>query len=438
MNIDNLHTLLSGPFYIDSTYGISCLPTVYKVVSSNVSSENGREQKISSLQRSVAASGDVSAASSKKVIVVDFKQPVLKFDSWPWLGTQTYISILQSLANDESIAGVVLDIDSGGGQVYGTPEFYDFISSYPKPIAAYTGGYMCSGAYYIGASTNRIFANKRADAIGSIGAYATIIDAKGVWEHFGAKVHTIYATDSTDKNAAYRDVVDNANYESYIKNELDPIVATFVSDMKASRPQLNEEVFKGGTWSGSDALSMGLIDQVGTLNDAISFVFNESLSTSNSNTNTNMNTKSLPKVEAVLGLDAPLALTDNGSYLNASQLDAIEARIGEMETNNSTLQTQLTEAQTANTTSVEAVQNQLTVATNSLTAVEASVDAVLENAGLPIEGTLTEKLAAINGKAEAFGKLDGDTNTKVKIDANNTPEGTTVVGGVDVSAALNN
>jgi protease-4 len=59
---------------------------------------------------------------------------------------------------------------------------------------------MCSGAYYIAAATQKIIANKRADAIGSIGAYATIVDSNGIFEHFGAKVHTIYAKKSTEKN----------------------------------------------------------------------------------------------------------------------------------------------------------------------------------------------------------------------------------------------
>jgi protease-4 len=73
---------------------------------------------------------------------------------------------MKSYAQDPNCIGVVLDIDSGGGQVSGTPEFYDYIASFKKPVVAYTDGLMCSAAYYIGSATSHIIANKRADAIG--------------------------------------------------------------------------------------------------------------------------------------------------------------------------------------------------------------------------------------------------------------------------------
>ena len=43
------------------------------------------------------------------------------------------------------------------------------------------------------------------------------------------------------------------NYEPYIKNVLDPLVTTFQNDMKTARPQLDEKVFKGGTWNGTNS-----------------------------------------------------------------------------------------------------------------------------------------------------------------------------------------
>jgi protease-4 len=394
-------------------YGASLIPSIYKSLTDNSIENKTMEQRISEKQNAVENTS--TNLSANKVVVVDFNQPVVKFDYGYWLGTKTYAKILSALEKDDTVAGVVLNIDSGGGQVYGTPEFYDFIKNYSKPIVAYTDGYMCSGAYYIAAPTNRIFANKRSDAIGSIGAYATLIDTDGILEHFGAKVHTIYATKSTEKNSEYRDVMENSNYEPYIKNQLDPIVESFISDMKDARPNLNEDVFKGGTWTGEQALEMGLVDENGTIQDAINYVFELTIQANNQKSNTNMNTKSLPKVEAVLGLEAPLALSENGSYLNEEQLDTIEARFDAIETENSTLQTQLTDASTANATAVEALTNQLTDATANVTAMEASVDAIMENLGLPIAGTVTEKLTAINAKSVEVGGKDGAGVTTPKI-----------------------
>lgn len=420
-------------------YGVSLVPSVLKILK-NDTIDNPDLQKLIESKKTTSENASVSS-SANKVVVVDFIQPVVKFDVWPyWLGTKSYTKILDQLKNDDSVAGVVLNIDSGGGQVYGTPEFYDYIKNYSKPIVAYTDGYLCSGAYYIAAATQKIIANKRADAIGSIGAYATIVDGNGIWEHFGAKVHTIYATKSTEKNSEYREVIDNSNYEPYIKNQLDPIVETFITDMKEARPNISEEAFKGGTWTGEQSLEMGLVDANGTIQDAINHVFELSINSSNQNSNTNMNTKSLPNVEAVLGLDAPLALNENGSYLNEEQLDTIEARLDSMEAENATLQTQVSEAQTAQTTAVEAITNQLTEAQTNATAMETSVDAIMENLGLPVQGTITEKLAAIDAKATLVGGADGAKPTTPKIGVNgegNTSTSALNIAGVDVAEALN-
>jgi protease-4 len=68
---------------------------------------------------------------------------------------------MKSYAQDPNCIGVVLDIDSGGGQVSGTPEFYDYIASFKNQLLLIL---MC--LLYIGSATSHIIANKRADAIG--------------------------------------------------------------------------------------------------------------------------------------------------------------------------------------------------------------------------------------------------------------------------------
>ena len=434
---NNLHTLLAGPLYIHEMYGASLVPSILQSLKPSIIQKSIEELMI---EKQSATQNTAITATANKVVVVDFNQPVVKFDYSSWLGTKTYTRILNQLANDDTVAGVVLNIDSGGGQVYGTPEFYDFIKNYSKPIVAYTDGYMCSGAYYIAAPTQRIFANKRADAIGSIGAYATIVDGNGIYEHFGAKVHTLYATKSTEKNSDYREVIENSNYQPYIKNELDPIVESFIADMKEARPNISEEAFKGGTWTGEQSVAMGLVDENGTIQDAINYVFELSSKSNNQKSNTNMNTKSLPKVEAVLGLEAPLALNDNGSFLNEEQLDTIEARIDELEAESTSFQTQLDDANKNHQNAIVAVTAQLTEATTNAKALETSIDAIMENLGLPVAGTLTEKLAAIDAKSVVLGKKDGAKPTAPKIGVDGEGNDTTAdlnIAGVNVQEALN-
>jgi protease-4 len=146
-------------------------------------------------------------------------------------------------------------------------------------------------------------------------------------------------------------------------------------------------------------------------------------------------TKKLPRVEAVLGLEAPLAISENGTFLNEEQLDTVEGQLEILETQNTSLTEQLAEANTSHQSAVAEIERQLTGATNGLTAAEASVDAALTNAGLPVEGTLTEKLAALNTYTEVKGKKDGTSHTNPKTDANTD---TNLVVGAELDEAIKN
>lgn len=111
---------------------------------------------------------------------------------------------------------------------------------------------MASAGYYIGSAASHIVANKRAEAIGSIGAYTQMLDLSGYYEKQGVKIHTIYA-ENPQKNKAYRDAL-AGDYKAYIKEELNPLVDDFIADIKAARPNVSEDVFKGATYSGPAAL----------------------------------------------------------------------------------------------------------------------------------------------------------------------------------------
>ena len=362
------------------------------------------------------------------MVVLELKNAIYKYDQecGP-KGTKTKIGVLEQYRNDPNLAGIVLDIDSGGGQVSGTPEFHDYIKGFEKPVVAYTDGDMCSAAYYIGSAADYLIANKRAEAIGSIGVMISFIDWTGYIEKEGGKVITEYATLSTEKNKSFEELL-AGNAEFYIKEELDPINEVFHADVKNSRPNVNESVFTGKTWDAAGALEQGLIDEIGTLQMAVSKVFE--LATQSSNSNQINMSKTLPKLEAVLGLTAPLASTDNGSYLNEEQLDQIEATIANHDTVVADLNSQLTAAQ--DTTALEAVNATVTAAENA-------VDAMLSAAGIPaVEGaTLDAKLASLSTKVTEMANKPGAGNTIVKLQDDNSPERSNVILGVDITDAMN-
>lgn len=384
-----------------------------------------------------SSSADVNSAltgTEKKVVVLDFKQPVVKFSTYDWLGTQVYISILETLKNDPTVVGVVIDTDSGGGQVYGTPEFYDAVKTFAevKTIGIFTNGYLCSGAYYFAAGATFIMANKRADAIGSIGGYTVMVNYNGLLKKYGAKVHTLYSDLSPDKNKGHRGVMDGSDEggKEYIKTELNPMVLTFHVDMKSARPQLNEEVFKGGTWTGDQAMEMGLIDYNGSLQDAVNKVF-ELSDAGNSNNNINQNKKksmskikSFPSIQKIIGVEgAGLKVVTktlsgvSGVFITEAQLDTLE------------------KVSADNAAALTAANTKATTAISAVTALEGVINTAVKTAGLEkdveAEATTESKVTLLGAKVVEYGKKSGTIVTTPKAEGDSFEEKDNIVNAAD-------
>ena len=398
--ISNLHSLLSAKWYIEPSAINGMLGMLQGVLA-------GSEFKVSEKTKVaiVTQSGkqEVSyydwrtekyvlpKANEPYVMVNPIKSTIFKYNqACGPTGTKDHQKVLQEYLNDPMCVGIVLDIDSGGGQVSGTAEFYDFLKSASKPIHTYTDGYLCSAAYYLASATKSITANPRADLIGSIGTMISFVDLTGYYEKQGAKVITEYATKSTAKNKSFRDLL-AGNPETYIQTELDPITDTFINDVKNARANVNDAVFDGSTYNAHDALQMGLIDQIGQMQDLIQSIFTANKQSKSNNSNSNMKMSNHTLVMAAIGV-ATLAITDDkGSYFNEDQLQSMEDALAAKETENATLATNL---QTAN-------ENLTTAQTEAQTAKDAQANSLKTIAtALGLEATATE--TEINARIAAL------------------------------------
>ncbi len=336
MGVNNLFSLLNGKWFIEANYRDSMLPLLYAILKKGDFSVKVKEPKKVHYLISHSADGSKalinpiaenqeSRGTSRKpfVAVIPVKNPIYKYSQYCGpMGTKDMMGLMSSYGNNPNCTGIVLDIDSGGGQVAGTAEFYDFIKSFEKPVVAYTDGMMCSAAYYIGSASNHIIANKRCDAIGSIGTMISFVDFRGYYEKQGAKVITAYATKSTDKNKNFEDLL-AGKPENYIKNVLDPITEDFHKDMKSARPNLKDDVLSGATYKADKSLELGLIDEIGTLETAIDKVIELSQGNSqednNKNQKKNMANFNVPLIEAVLGEQFSDAENETGLLLTDAQ-----------------------------------------------------------------------------------------------------------------------
>jgi signal peptide peptidase SppA len=169
----------------------------------------------------------------------------------------------------KDIRGLVLDIDSPGGIVTGTPELADLIASVDKPVFAYSGSMMCSAAYWIASGADRIFSTKSAD-IGSIGVYMAMLDESERYKEEGVEVEMFRS--GTFKGAGYPGTSLTDAQREQMQHEVDAIAAEFKGFVTQFR-QVDDSTMQGQSFMGSHAVSVGLVDElVGDIADVIDMV----------------------------------------------------------------------------------------------------------------------------------------------------------------------
>ena len=216
------------------------------------------------------------------VAIIPVKGPIMREDGWSSYGTESKTKFLKAIYDIPNIKGVVLDINSGGGEVDGTMTFANAIKNRNKPVVALVNSIAASAAYWIAQNSDTILMNDSTAQVGSIGVMMTFIDDQKYWEDMGIKWVDIIADKSQDKNKGYFDAL-KGKYQT-IKNEsLNPLREMFaqaVIDARGTKIDLEAEnvlsgkmYFASATPSGNkSAIQVGLADGIGDMDAAINQV----------------------------------------------------------------------------------------------------------------------------------------------------------------------
>jgi protease-4 len=203
------------------------------------------------------------------VAVIPIRSEILKYDQpcGP-RGTQSLLNDVKAADQNPNISSMVLVVDSPGGQVAGTDLLAEAIKNSSTPVVAFIDGLAASAAYWIISGADKIIASSDLDRIGSIGTMLMAEDLRPALEQLGVKFHEVYATLSVDKNSDINKVLEG-KYDQYRENVLDFINAKFLSTIKEYRLNLNESALTGKIYFAPEAIKLGLIDQIGSLEMAI-------------------------------------------------------------------------------------------------------------------------------------------------------------------------
>lgn len=220
---------------------------------------------------------DALYAVEDGIAIIPVVGPLTKRSSfWSWLfGASSYEDIrtaFDGAMNDQEVRGIVLDIDSPGGVVNGTDALSEVIyrAREEKPVVAYANGLMASAAYWIGSAAEAVIGSKTAE-VGSIGVLMVHQDFSRLEDRIGVK--TTYLTAGKYKALGNDAEPLSQQARDTFQAELDKIYSIFVSTVARNRDasvdDVNTDMADGRIFIGDDAAAAGLIDSVGSMENAV-------------------------------------------------------------------------------------------------------------------------------------------------------------------------
>ena len=166
---------------------------------------------------------------------------------------------LDQAEESPEVKAIVLDIDSPGGMVLGTPELADRIAQVDKPIMSFSNGMIASAAYWLASATDAIYTTRTANS-GSIGVYQAIYDESRAFEAQGVKVELIKA--GKLKGMGYPGVPVNDATREHLQAGVNRIYGMFTEHVRNFRGDVDSAHMQGQLFMGPEAVSNGLIDAI--------------------------------------------------------------------------------------------------------------------------------------------------------------------------------
>ncbi|HEY7087567.1 MAG TPA: signal peptide peptidase SppA, partial [Tepidisphaeraceae bacterium] len=170
---------------------------------------------------------------------------------------------------------LVLEIDSPGGSVTASDEIYARVMKFKEtkhvPVVVSMGGLAASGGYYIACAADKIVA-ERTTITGSIGVLMPRYDVSKLAERWGIEDNSLHSTGATFKTAGSWFKPETEAEHKYWLSLLDDAFGTFKNVVKNGRGSALkrpiEDIADGRAYTASEALQLGLVDQLGYPNDA--------------------------------------------------------------------------------------------------------------------------------------------------------------------------
>ena len=221
-----------------------------------------------------------SFANDNGIAVVSINTVVTAEPQWYGIDYKVLGTVLEGLEKDEEVKAIVLDINSGGGDVNGLFDLTEYIQSIEKPIYAYTSGNLASASYAIASATDGIYAIPSA-SIGSVGVFMSFVDDSGFLSKNGIKEITFYGKNSDKKNLDPESKEGKEVYQAEVDTLEMMLIENIAKYRGVSTDKVLEDFGHGLMFFANDALSRGMIDGVVNTFDDFMDVINNADNTAN-------------------------------------------------------------------------------------------------------------------------------------------------------------
>ncbi len=183
---------------------------------------------------------------------------------------------LKRFSEDRQVKGILVRIDSPGGAVAPSQEIYRELARIhkegKKKVVASFGNVAASGGYYIAAAADKIVSNP-GTITGSIGVIMELSNVQELLDKIGVESYVIKSGELKDIGSITRPMTDRE--KQVLQSVIDDVYMQFVEHVAEGRGMAVEKVkliANGSIFSGRQALGLGLVDKLGTFQDAVDLI----------------------------------------------------------------------------------------------------------------------------------------------------------------------
>ena len=216
----------------------------------------------------------VPGKARQKIAVIYAEGNIIDGKSKSDVAGDRFASVIEKVASDSTVKAVVLRVNSPGGSVAASEKIKNELDrlQQSKPLIASYGDYAASGGYWISNRCDKIFSDATT-LTGSIGVFGLVPEFSGTAKdiaHVG--VESVTSHKHGDMYGLMRPF--DAEEYDFMLAGIEAVYdrfTTIVSEGRGIPKETGDEIGQGRVWTGADALTLNLVDEIGTLEDAIRY-----------------------------------------------------------------------------------------------------------------------------------------------------------------------